>query len=294
MSLSNKRPAETGLDEEHESSRLRTDQDLKEEEEDECSWIDYEKRTKISWETPKGTYTAHIDMWKDLDYNKIRSINAKLKFEKKAIGRLKGTILQRPSPIFDEMADSVSEEFEWFSSLFCNRTGKANRIKTDLDARGVQRGGFFHIDEVEIDISHKGQGLGLRLVHEVFLFCKEMWNLAVLKAYPLLESYKDRLGKEKPDYEAKAERKEWYKKFDEGWIKICRHWARLGFKQAGRNDDVCEAWYLTSTTYFDKQSSAHNSSYMWKTKEELRDLDIYFKTRTHVPEGADKELRDLV
>lgn len=90
----------------------------------------------------------------------------------------------------------------------------------------------------------------------------------------------DRLGKEAPDSsqntnDSLAEQKEWEKILNEAKIKISRHWARLGFKQHGRNTEECEALYSTSNTYFRNSSNIHSNCHTWKTKDETEKMDIY-------------------
>lgn len=155
MSSSNKRSAETSLEQERESSRPRMYPILEENDTyndcDDDESTEYEKQTNTLWKTPRETYNAHIQITKDSDHKRLRRINASLLLDKKSVGTLTGAILQRPSPDFYETADSISEEFEWISSLFCDSDGITDRIKTDLGEHGVQSGGFFHIDEVVIE-----------------------------------------------------------------------------------------------------------------------------------------------
>jgi len=80
-------------------------------------------------------------------------------------------------------------------------------------------------------------------------------------------------------------------------LKISRHWARLGFQQAGRNADECDAWYMASLTYFgrdESQDAASVAMQNWKTKDEIQSLDIYVTPKEYKPQGADKNLKELV
>jgi len=122
------------------------------------------------------------------------------------VGRLRGNILDRPSPIFFEMADAESGELQGLACLFCELDGTASRIShpslQDLSPGAVRAGGFLHIEQVSIEEPHsrRGNDLGLRLIHEVLVFLKDMWTLAVM---------------------------------DVGHVEIQRHFGRMVFLQTG-------------------------------------------------------------
>jgi len=305
-----KRPAET-IDEEASARKRNSKEDTGEEHEEEEEHDEEEEQDDlhssevISWQTDRGEYTAEIKIRKSCEYEQVLEVNASIMFGNKSIGTLSGTILPRPSPIFYEMGDSISGELQWFTNLFCNSNGAVTRISTNLEGRDIYMGGFFHIDVVAIEKAHKGQNLGLRLVHETLVFLRGQWNLVVLKSEPLTSSFEDRLGiilsrthpisnDNEEDSEAVQERND---KIQAAKLKISRHWARLGFQQAGRNADECDACYMTSLTYFGRDESQDAASVAmgnWKTKDEIQSLDIYVAPKKHTPQGADKNLKKLV
>jgi len=293
-----KRPAET-IDEEESTRKRNSKEDTGEEHDDEEEQNDLDSSEVISWQTDRGKYTAEIEIRKSCEYEQVLEVNASIMFGNESIGTLSGTMLSRPSPIFYEMGDSISGELQWFTNLFCNSNGGVTRISTNLEGRDVYTGGLFHISKVAIEKAHKGQDLGLRLVHETLVFLRGQWNLVVLKSDLLTSSFEDCLGISRThpisnDEDSEAVQED---KIHAAKLKISRHWARLGFQQAGRNADECDAWYMTSLTYFgqhESQDAASVAMRNWKTKDEIQSLDIYVAPKKHTPQGADKNLKELV
>jgi hypothetical protein len=149
-----------------------------------------------------------------------------------------------------------------------------------LPEQDVYRGGFLHVNSVSVEDAHMGHDLGLRLLHETFVFLKSQWNLAVMCP----SSYFDFSAPSDSDH------KEIQKV-------ASRELARIGFQQKGRNADECNAWYLTSLTYFGNEQSPKSSSEImrkWKTKSQVQILDTYLPPEKHEPTGVDKELANLV
>lgn len=247
---------------------------------------DIVRQTNVTWISPKGeSYTASIKIQSDYEYDEVNVVTAKLFFEKKQVGKFKGTILKRPSSRFFEVAEYISDELKELSTMFCNSQGNANRIKTNLDEEGISSGGFFQMYVVSVNAAHKGQDVGLEFVHQILSYCKDLWTLAVMKPGILRESWKDRLGIcHYKESNMISEEQEANMKLAQ--LKICRHFARLGFQQAGRCPGECDTWYLTRNTF----SSMHTK---WKSKQETIDLDVYVAPESHVVKGVDKDLVNL-
>ena len=201
-----------------------------------------------------------------------------------SIGSLNGTILKRPSNNFFELGDIVSDELQWFTCLFCDVKGRLSRVDTNLKGKALSSGGFFHIDKISVNKEHKGKDIGLRMIYETLSCLKEHWNICVLKWLALNDGIIDRLGRELID-----DSNEDNALSTAIEVKIAKHFARMGFQQAGKNKEKCSAWYLTSKTFSATPMSK------WKTKKEIEDsLDIFVPPPKKYPEGVDKELQDLI
>ena len=306
-----KRPSDTSKEETESQKRSCWEQGYSEEDEGNSEHIIDQR--EVIWKTDKGTYTAALKL-ETYDDIGIQDVSGTLFFDKKSIGKLSGTILPRPCHgSFHRLADGISKELNWIANIFCDGNGCVTDTSTNLEGDHVHRGGFFHIGKVSVDVSHKGQELGLRLVHETMSFLYGKWSFAVLKACPLNSCMQSRMGI-KPmttsyDYngyrvgkESDGSSQEHAAKVRFGTLKICRNWARMGFQQAGRNYDEYDAWHLTASSYFGSEnihSQAVGSQSMvrvinqWKSREEIQALDIYIPAK-HEPLGADRKLNALV
>lgn len=318
MSLLGKKPADTSMEEMGSQKRSCLEEESSEEDEEDIEHIIDQR--EVEWKTDRGMYTVTLKLEKNYENDDIQEVRGSLFFDKKAIGELSGTILPRPyRGSFYSLADEISGELLWIANLFCDENGSVTCLSTNLEGSHVYRGGFFHIDSVMVEVSHKGQDLGLRLLHETLGFLHGRWNLAVLNAGPLTSSFQSRLGI-KPmttSYDSNGKRLEQpnelrlerVEKIRNATLKICRHWGRMGFQQAGRNADEYEAWYLTAPAYFGNQdmhiasqeqegsetsqSMAHVMN-QWKSREEIQALDVFIPEPKHEPLGADKKLNAII
>lgn len=264
-----------------------------------------------------GTYTFHLQL---LDFlggaEGVGEVNAKVFFSRsnreeekveskgEEVGYLSGFLLPRPmtdGSSFFEMADSVSDELAELTGMFCNRYGHLTRIDTGLEGKDIEEGGLLQIYSMEI----KGPGhagtcdLGLRLVHEILGFLKDDWNIALMVPCLLgvqIQQWPDFHNRLKIDPNAAEHTKEQTEGLKEAHLKIKRHFARMGFVQAGRNSEHHHAWYLTASSYYGASTPRDGATAMnkWKSKSEIKDLDIFVAPDAHVPEGVDAELNALV
>uniref|UniRef100_A0A7S2NX19 Uncharacterized protein n=1 Tax=Leptocylindrus danicus TaxID=163516 RepID=A0A7S2NX19_9STRA len=65
----------------------------------------------------------------------------------------------------------------------------------------------------------------------------------------------------------------------------------MGFQQAGRDGDTCDSWFLTAFKYFQNNTKASTT---WKSRVEIRSLDICAPPAKDRLQGLDLELRRLV
>lgn len=235
------------------------------------------RETKVSWNTPQGQYNIKINFCKDREIgNDHKHVYAKLTLNEKHIGNMSGSIISRPTSYdysFFEIADFHSQELYDLSRMFCDANGRCTI--TGLDPSCIYRGGFFHIESVQIDMDHKGYDLGLRLLSEALSDCKDMWVIAVLNAGPLKDHYWSRMNIDLHNEEDKGKI---HDATEEAKEKIGRHWARLGFQQAVQarwNQNQYNAWYLTSNHYWNNIPISSSNNCKWKNKEAVKDLDIY-------------------
>lgn len=283
-----------------------------------------ETRTKILH--GGGTYTFHLQLLEFVnatsqDSRGVREISVKVYFESTepeakaktcqdddnqgggCVGYLTAFWLPRPvAHDFHEMADSVSDELAELVAMFCNRDGHVTRIDTGLQGRDVTHGGLVQIYSLEVmGPGHAGKcDLGLHLVHETLLFLKDDWNIAVM--VPLLlgvhiQKWPDYHNRLAIDPRALVHTKEQTEGLKMAHIKIKRHFACMGFVQAGRNSEHHHAWYLTAPDYFGKDNPTRNGDKAiekWKSKQEIEPLDIFVAPDKHVPEGVDAELHSVV
>ena len=290
MSLSDKRNA-SKFPEEAISKRSRKQEESDSDQDSEEASTILQESTK-SWNTPQGQYNIQVKLYKNFDFeDDLRYVYAKLTLNQKQIGNMSGSIISRPTRYsFFEVGDS-SQELNELTLMFCDAEGRCNRIDTGLNPTNVYQGGFFHIEKVEIDVEQKGHDLGLRLLSEVFTMLKDTWVIAVLKACPLNDHFLSRMN---IDLDNEEDNTRIRHATEEAKEKIGRHWARLGFQQAGRNRNQCCKWYLTSDHYWNNVVDASNDNCKWRTKEAVKDLDIFKPPPTHHAQGADQELADLI
>ncbi|GFH57715.1 hypothetical protein CTEN210_14191 [Chaetoceros tenuissimus] len=290
MSLSNKRNASEFPQEAISKRSSKQEESDSDQDSEEANTILQE--TSKSWSTPQGQYNIQIKLCKNYEYpDDLKDVYAKLTLNQKEIGKMSGSIISRPTRYsFFEIGDS-SQELNELTLMFCDAKGRCNRIVTGLEPTSVYRGGFFHIERVEIDVEQKGNDLGLRLLSEVFTVLKDMWVIAVLKACPLNDHYLSRMN---IDLDNEEDNTRIYYATEESKEKIGRHWSRLGFQQSGRSRNQCSVWYLTSNHYWNDIVDASDNNCKWRIKEAVKDLDIFKPPPIYHAQGADQELADLI
>jgi len=213
------------------------------------------------------------------------------------VGYLTGHLLKRPRGNFYECADAISGELQELSVIFCDSRGIASRVdhpRLKEAPRCVYSGGFYHIEQLEVKPDHRGQDLGLRIIHESLVFLKNEWSLAVMQPCPL--SYcnsKWPVGVEDLWRELTPEQEE---AISLASHKICVHYARMGFVQAGRTPSLSSSWFMTSQFYFPSQFTDPNDAIKrWIPKTEaMATIDIYVPPKKVKPTGLDKELLEAV
>ena len=148
---------------------------------------------------------------------------------------------------------------------------------------------------------HAGKcDLGLHLVHETLEFLKDDWNIAIMVPCLLgvqIQQWPEFHNRLNIDPNAEEHTKEQTEGLKEAHVKIKRHFARMGFVQAGRNSEHHHAWYLTASSYYGGSASPRDGAAAmsrWKSKSEIKDLDIFVAPDAHVPDGVDAELNALV
>jgi len=216
------------------------------------------------------------------------------------IGYLTGNLLHRPSPIFFEMADADSGELQGLACLFCEADGKASRVNHPVLRDDENKyGGFFHIAKVEVRKHHKGKDLALLLIHHTLVFLSDLWTLAVMEAgylnYHCLKwKDNDRLGFGSGSAETEEEKE----RTKQGSIAVMRHYARMGFFQAGQNRGTYTSWFLTKKSYFgDPQpNNDHDASIKrWISKESAQnEIDVFYPPPRRVPSPLDEELQSAI
>jgi hypothetical protein len=228
------------------------------------------------------------------------NVNAKVTEEGNGVDMVAtATLLKRPCPNFFQEADAVSGELQLLSNIFCEPNGVASRVNHPrlLGDPSVYKGGFFHIDEVEIKPSHKGHDLGIRVLHEVLFLMKDKWSLAVMFPVSLgrrwchwkensRQSWPDR-GEPTPLQLEDSIRND---------LLIQRQFGRMNFVQASRKSSEChKAWFLTSTSYFpDCAEQAQSTVSRWLSKGEASQIDVYQPPLSHEPSGLDEELHHFI
>jgi hypothetical protein len=215
------------------------------------------------------------------------------------VASVQAVLLQRPSGSFFEQADAVSGELQLLSIIFCEPNGVASRVNHPRlqGDPSVHRGGFFHIDQVEIKPSHKGHDLGLRVLHEVLVIMKDKWSLAVMLPVSLCArwcQWKENSRQMWPEHDnptpvqlADAKRND---------VLIQKQFGRMGFVQAMMSSsEGSKAWFLTSTMYFSASDDSTQAPISrWLSKEQAAQIDIYQPPQKHEPTGLDKELHDFI
>ena len=231
-------------------------------------------------------YRINLEIRRNINFDVVKSIYMDLFFRTEKVGHLEGCIVPRGRGRdqhynFHYIGDAISGELEELTKLFCNKHGVITHEAVNMEGEDEWNGGFFHIHEIEINKSHRGQDLGLRMIHEALFHLRSDWNLVVLKTNPLATKSRDRYSK---------------KEIKEAQMKISKHWARMGFKQTGKNVDEYSIWHMVSSTYFGSENQEPSSEIMekWKTKQDVESLDIYHAPEEHIPQGYDKQLKNLI
>ena len=204
-----------------------------------------------------------------------------LQQQQEEIGYLNGILLRRPSSDFFEVADAISSELKKISVYFCESDGKATRVRhpklKDQSPMAVSGGGFFHVYEVEVKPEYQGRDLGLRLVHEAFIFLGEEWTLAVMMPGAINSSFRKWTDAKVIEGNKAA-----------AGSKLGIYFTRMGFSQAAATRKGCSYWFLTREVYGESTDEAMER---WISKECSSQIEIYTPPPLSNPTGLDGELQ---
>ena len=221
-------------------------------------------------------YNGQTSVFVDLRFTPAPSIPSPLKKRKGeegkdndnivTVGHLQWNILKRPCQLFHQTADEESGTLQGLACLFCEPNGTASRIAhpalQDKSPGAVRGGGFFHVESFRVNEPHKGNDLGLRMIHETLVFLDDLWTIAVM------------------DMEG-------------GDVKIQRYVGRMGFLQAGRDRGACDAWFLTREVYF--SGGVKNAAIeRWIPKDQSEEVEVYTPPLPRQVSGLDEELKKYV
>ena len=128
------------------------------------------------------------------------------------------------------------------------------------------KGGYLHIESVEVDNEHRGNTLGLMLMKAALDFQPRSWSVAFIKPYPL---------KYKPETDGP---------FSDVVTSLSRHFSRLGFKQMGESEPESKYWAL--------EASQYNGSIA--SKEEAAATCVAVSPTAPILSEISKEIRTLI
>jgi hypothetical protein len=257
--------------------------------------------------TASTAYLLKLSLHQHFENTTVKEVKAKLVVPgakgkpDDVVGSLEGTLLRRPDRNFFETADEISQELQELSVTFCNSRGVADRIKHPSLREypsAVNGGGFLQIYSFEIRPDHQKKDLGLRMVHEMLVFLRGEWTLAVMVPVPLgrrLRKWQDpnQLPEESRDpfCEDTPAEKAAYAAQE---LKIRRHVCRMGFKQAGRTRALQSFFFLTSGSYLPRGSDPTTPMDQWVSKEEAGGIDVFVAPEIQTPTGLDEELKNAL
>lgn len=221
----------------------------------------------------------------------------RLEKEEVQVGLLEGYLIKRPCREFFGVCDSISGELQLISNVFCDSEGRATRVKHPAlqnSRAAVNGGGLLQIYLVELRHEHKGADVGLRMVHEALTNLSNMWTLAVVVPCPLGRSFRKfedpTLGPvvDKMFHTSTPEEDQAH---EQATVKVQKHFARLGFLQAGRTPSLSEYFFATKDSYFKGKGDPWNRLL---SKDQGGELDLYAKPAVRRLKEVDKELRMLL
>ena len=143
------------------------------------------------------------------------------------VGKLCGDLVNRKGNFFGTCQQRSHELLDL--ARFCaNADGTLRRplcakIRDEARVRAAGRGGLLFLDEVHFLPAYRGRDLSLEFIHALLRYLGRRWTLAMTAIMPW-------------DY---GDQQEQEARTDEERMRLCRHFARAGFRQA--NDTY---WYL--------------------------------------------------
>jgi hypothetical protein len=247
--------------------------------------------------TTAGTGTVGLGATRS-DATAEAPANKKARVEKETqVGLLEAYLVKRPCGCFYEVCDSVSAELQHISTTFCDDEGRASRVNhpaLQSSKAAVQGGGLLQIYIVELQHSHRGADVGLRMVHETLMSLRTMWTLTIVVPCPLSGAFRKF---EDPSYRPVSDKisniltQEEEQAHSKATVKVQKHFARLGFLQAGRTPALAEFFFATRDSYFKGRADPWNRLL---SRDQVGALDLYTKPAPHHMKDVDKELRMLL
>lgn len=204
--------------------------------------------------------------------NKVFQVDIRLKFSGEVVGYLFGYLLSmysRPRADFYLTAEPIDAELWHVVKVFCDSRGVASRIDHPAlqSSPCKNRGGFFHIHTMEIKKDHRGNDLGLHMIHQALAFLQFAWSIAVISPGSL--NY--------PKYEpvhSYQEIRENEGAIENLMVKLTQYYGRMGFQQA--SERYAEVMFLTRDGYLKSQQ--------WIPKSQVSQIRVFRPT----PNGAEK------
>lgn len=214
------------------------------------------------------------------DYAKLFHIDGQVYISdnrRECIGTIESTLVPRNGANLFMYCDSVSAELVSMATRFMNDDGTLRKpLRTCFGEstsriRAAEKNSFLSIYMVKVRKEHRGNDLGLLLVESLFHYLKLSklkWSLAGIRPLAATSEAHDF-----PSYAHDPQQKT---------IKLCRHFARLGFLQLGKSEDF----------YLENANATENASFA--SKEATAALEVNLRRPKSDLYGNNKLLTLLV
>jgi len=227
--------------------------------------------------SPTGEFNFEFFRWEQDDSPGLDQIYGKMTCaaDGTIVAVLSADLVERFGDSIYGVCDDRSSELINLARFLVNDDGtlrKAlkNVIKDPSRIAAAGSGGLLFLDEVHVLRARRGRDLSLDLTLELLRWLDGEWTLAVSHVVPWDHSDQERESAPRTD----AER-----------ISLCRHFARLGFQQVGRNT----SWFLESSRL----------PPAWLPRDAVAGANPLYVFLEHTPTPApplsdlDQKLRDL-
>ncbi|CAB9506244.1 expressed unknown protein [Seminavis robusta] len=199
---------------------------------------------------------------------------------KEPVGFLRGTLYRPPFRSFGS-SEETRHPLHHVCRMFFSEDGQTVLDNPELGEDSLSSGCFFYIDKIGLQPGHTGHDVGIAMIYETMDLLNNQTDsleikcsLAVAQPMPLGRVHARPVPNSAPSYDGWLQQmdvngNDEHYDFHLARKKLWLQFARLGFRQAGKDPARCKVWFATPRMLENAVEWENDIKYDWQPKETI-------------------------